>query len=169
MKRLFVLLAAALVCFAGCGSDGSKSGNSSSNNSGAKVTSFAEAIGKEWKLVEVNVRIDPFHKKVIYDRDHLRKEKIEKTYTLTLTASSISGTAAPNTYSAPFRRGQGQAVEILEIRSTKMAPIVQPEKLQEITYFGYLQNVYEWHINHNKLEFTSKTDANHQVRLVFEL
>jgi len=160
MKKIIIILTALLVCFSACKSTG---------GSGVSVTSFADAIGKEWKLIEVYVQVDPFHKKVIYDREHLRKEKIEKTYTLTLTASSISGTAAPNTYSAPYRRGQGQAIEVQAIRSTQMAPIVQPEKLQEITFFGYMQNVYEWHIKQNKLELTSKTDADHHVRLVFEL
>jgi len=164
MKKIVVFLMVGIVCFISCGSTGS-----SNSNSGVKLTSFADVIGKEWKLVEVYAQTDPFHKKVIYDREHLRKEKIEKTYTMTLAASSISGTAAPNTYSAQYKRGQGQAVEIQEIRSTKMAPIVQPEKLQEFTYFGYLQNVYEWNIKNNKLELSSKTDADHQVRLVFEL
>jgi len=162
-KALVMLMAAVVVCFISCSSTNNNS------NSSVKVTSFADAIGKEWKLIEVYAQIDPFHKKVIYDREHLRKEKIEKTYTLNLTASGISGTAAPNTYSAPYGRGQGQELTIQQIRSTQMPPIVQPEKLQEFTYFGYLQNIYEWHIKNNKLEFSSKTDEDHQVRLVFEL
>jgi len=162
MKKVFIISILLVICLIGCKSTGSSS-------SGVKVTNFAEAIGKEWKLIEVYAQIDPFHKRIIYDRAHLAKEKIEKTYTMTMTASGISGTAAPNTYSAQYRRGQGQAMEIQEIRSTKMAPIVQPEKLQEFTYFIYLQNTYEWNIKNNKLEFSSKTDEEHQVRIVFEL
>ena len=161
MRKLVITFILIAACLISCKSSGGSS-------SGGSVTNFQEAIGKEWKLVEVNVKTDPFHKKVIYDRDHLRKEKIEKTYTLTLAASSISGTAAPNTYSASYKRN-GKNIEIQSIRSTKLDPIIQPEKLQETAFFNYLQNVYEWNISHNKLELTSKTDAEHHVRLVFEL
>jgi len=161
MKKIIILLTVVIFCFMGCGSTGS--------NSGAKVASFADAIGKEWKLIEVYAQTDPFHKKVIYDREHLRKEKIEKTYTMVLTASSISGIAAPNTYSAPYKRGQGQEVEIQQITSTKLAPIVQPEKLQEITFFGYMQKVYEWSIKDNNLILNTKNEEEMPVRLLFAL
>lgn len=165
MKKLLIVVVILAVCFVGCGSTGSSSTAASAVN----LTSFADATGKEWKLVEVYVENSPFSKKVIYDRNDLRKEKIEKTYTLNFTLEMISGTGAPNTYSAPYTRGEGKAIEVQLIRSTMMAPITQPEKLQEFVYFGYLQKAYEWGLEGGKLVITSKSDTEAPVKLVFAL
>jgi len=136
-------------------------------STGKDVTNFSDAIGKEWKLLAVYVDSTPFGRRVVYDRNDLKKEKIGNVYTLTFSADTVSGMGAPNRYSAPYTRGDEQALEIGLIRATLMAPIVQPEKLQEHVYFGYLQSVKEWKIVSGKLELHSKTESGADVRLVF--
>jgi len=133
------------------------------------VTDFAEATGKDWKLLEVHVERTPFAQKIIYDRNALRRENVGNIYTLNFGNEQISGTGAPNRFNAPYTLGEDQTISIMPFISTQMGPIIQPEKLQEHVFYGYMQNVYEWKINHGKLELFSRTENGNLVRLVFGL
>ncbi|MCL2800305.1 MAG: META domain-containing protein [Treponema sp.] len=133
------------------------------------VNNFAGAVGKEWKLLEVHVERTPFNKRVIYDRNALRRENVGHIYTFTFDNEQISGTGAPNSFNAPYTLGEKQAISIMPIISTQMAPIIQPEKLQEHVFYGYLQNAYEWKIVSKRLELISKTENGEPVRLIFGL
>jgi len=156
MKKVFIAIILVTACLISCKSTGSN------------VSDFEGATGKEWKLVEVYVETSPFNRRVIYDRNDLKKEKIESTYTFSLTADTISGVGAPNRYSAPYTR-KDNTIEVKMIRSTQMAPLVQPEKLQEHVYFSYIQNAYEWRIDNGKLVLITKTEDDSPVRMVFAL
>jgi len=166
MNKQFLFLLVLVAAFViGCA--GNK-GAGNTGNTGAPLTGFSDVTGKEWKLLEVHVDSTPFRRIVLYDRDDLKREEMPSVYTLSFSADQISGMGAPNRYTAPYRRN-GQTITIQLIRSTLMAPLVQPEKLQEHVFFGYLQNAYEWKIAGRNLEILSKTEDGSEVRLVFGL
>ena len=151
MKKLIfsVILIAALMAFAGCGS----------------VGGFADAVGKEWKLIEV--RTD--NKDTAFNRNALSKDGASDIFTMKIEAETLSGVGATNRFTAPYTLGEGQAIEIQPMRSTLMAPLRQPEKLKENEFFVYLQNTTEWKVADKKLEFHSKTEDGTPVVLVFAL
>jgi len=155
MKKqiLFLLIVALLI---GC------------KSTGGSISSFKDVIGKELKLVEVQIDSTPFNRIVIYDRADLKKHKHD-VYTLNFTNDTISGTAAPNKYSAPYTAGDNNTLTINLIRSTLMAPIVQPEKLQENDFYNYMQKVERWSAEKGKLILHSKTESGIAVRLIFAL
>jgi len=158
MKRqvLFLLVIAFLV---GCKSSGG----------GGSVSSFSEVTGKDLKLVEVQVDSTPFNRIVLYDRDDMKKNKVESVYTLKFNSdNTLNGTAAPNKYSAPYTR-KDKSLKIQVMRSTQMAPLVQPEKLQEADFYAYMQNVESWDVQKGKLVLNSKTADGITVRLIFAL
>jgi heat shock protein HslJ len=138
----------------------------SCKSTGGNISSFADVTGKEWKLIEVQVDSTPFNRIVLYDRDDLKKNKVESVYTLNFSADTISGTGAPNKYSAPYTR-EDKTLAIQVIRSTMMAPIIQPEKLQEHDFYAYMQKVESWSADNGKFVLHSKTENDSPVRLIF--
>jgi len=132
------------------------------------IASLKDVIGKELKLVEVQIDSKPFNRIVIYNREDLKKHK-HGVYTLTFSSDTISGTAAPNKYSAPYTSGDNNTLTISLIRTTQMAPIVQPEKLQEYDFYNYMQKVVSWSSEKGKLILHSKTESGVAVRLIFAL
>jgi len=155
MKKqiLFLLVVALLI---GCKSTG-----------GGNISSFSDVIGKELKLVEVQIDSTPFKRIVIYDREDLKKHKHD-VYTLTFSSDTVSGTAAPNKYNAPYTR-KDKTLSIKVMRSTQMAPLVQPEKLQEYDFYNYMQKVESWTTDKGRLVLNSTTDDGIAVRLIFAL
>jgi heat shock protein HslJ len=140
----------------------------SCKSTGGSISSFKDVIGKELKLVEVQIDSTPFERIVIYDREDLKKHKHD-VYTLTFSSDMVSGTAAPNKYSAPYTAGDNNTLTISLMRSTLMAPIIQPEKLQEFDFFNYMQKVGSWSSEKGNLILHSKTDSGIAVRLIFAL
>ena len=136
-------------------------------NTTKPVSSFSGVMGKEWKLLEVQLDGTPFNRIVLYDRNDLKKNNVGGVYTLNVNAEMVSGTGAPNKYSAPYTLGDGSSIKIGVIKSTLMAPIVQPEKLQEQAFYTYMQNVEQWSIDNNQLILHSKADNGSAVRLIF--
>jgi len=120
--------------------------------------------GKEWKLVEVWID----SKNINFDRKELISHKANHIFTLKLDAENISGTGAPNRYSAPYTVS-GKNLSVKPLKATQMAAFWQPEKLREFDFFQYMQNISSWAINNGKLELTSKTDDGRSVKLVFSL
>jgi len=153
-KQILFLLVVALLM--GCASSG-----------GGSISSLSDVIGKELKLVEVQIDSTPFNRIVIYDREDLKKHKHD-VYTLTFSSNTVSGTAAPNKYNAPYTRNN-KSLSIKVMRSTQMAPLVQPEKLQENDFYNYMQKVESWTTDKGRLVLNSTTDDGIAVRLIFAL
>jgi len=119
---------------------------------------------KEWKLIEVWID----SKNINFDRKELVNHKANHIFTLKIDAENISGTGAPNRYSAPYTVS-GKDVSVKPVRATQMASLWQPEKLKEFDFFTYMQNISAWGVNNGKLELTSKTEDGRAVKLVFSL
>ena len=131
------------------------------------VSSFSGVMGKDWKLIEVQLDGTPFNRIVLYDRNDLKKNNVGGVYTMNFNAEMVSGTGAPNKYTAPYTLGDGNALKIDVIKSTLMAPIVQPEKLQEQAFYNYMQNVESWSSDNGKLVLQSKAENGNVVKLIF--
>jgi heat shock protein HslJ len=156
MKKLiisFLIVVSIISCASGSGS------GSSSNSSGSDFK------GKDWKLVEVWID----SKNINFNRKDLANDKAGDIFTLKFDAENISGTGAPNRYSAPYALSDKNSISVKPIRSTQMASLWQPEKLREYDFFIYMQNLSEWAINSGRLELTSKTENGRTVKLVFSL
>ena len=129
-------------------------------------TNIADITGREWKLLEVFIDGE-FNREVLFDRRDLAALGVSDFYTLSFDGEMMYGTGAPNRYSAPYTLGGGQSISVMLIRSTLMATFLEPERLPEHEFFGYMQNVYEWRIVNNNLELFSRTDDGRNIRLVF--
>ena len=164
MKIKYIAIIVLLVCFLGCTSIDSNAKVAAA----AAITSFSDASGKDLKLVEVQIDSVPFSRKIIYSREELVRERIGDIFTLRFNADSIGGKGAPNQYSAPYTRNN-QALEIKTVSSSLMAPIIQPEKIQEQAYFQLLQNAYEWKTENGKMVLLTKTEDGSPARLIFSL
>ncbi|GBU26581.1 hypothetical protein R84B8_00091 [Treponema sp. R8-4-B8] len=134
-----------------------------------KGSAFSNVTGKDWKLIEVQLDGTPFNRIVLYDRNDLKKNNVGGVYTMKFDAQMVSGTGAPNKYSAPYTLGDGNAIKIDVIKSTLMAPIIQPEKLQEQAFYNYMQNVEQWSIDNGKLVLQSKAENGNVIKLIFVL
>jgi len=118
----------------------------------------------DWKLVEVWID----SKNINFNRKDLANEKAGDIFTLKFDAENLSGTGAPNRYSAPYSL-DGKNISVMPIRSTQMASIWQPEKLKEYDFFIYLQSISEWALVSGRLELSSKTGDGKPVKMVFSL
>jgi len=160
-KQLFsVLLTAALM--AGCASTNASA--SGLRDAGTNTASPSTIEGNEWKLIAVYINGED----TLFWRDTLPKEP-GNLFTLTFGAELLSGVGAPNRYSAPYAMGDNQSISVMPMRSTMMAALFEPEKLNEHDFFTYLQNACEWKQVNNNLELLSKTQNGVEVRLVFSL
>lgn len=149
MKKLFILFVLVIALMISC-------------NSAPK---FSDVTGKEWKLIEVYAD----GKDILFDRETLSNEDAGDIFTLNIDAGNISGTGAPNRYTAPYTLGKNQAISITIVNATLMAAIRQPEKLKEQEFFVFMQNIYEWGFANEKLELHTKTENGAEVKLVFSL
>ena len=127
------------------------------------IPDFSEAVEKEWKLIEVWVD----GRNTNFDRAVLGRQGFGEIYTLSFDTQSISGTGAPNRYSAPYTLGDNQTVKIMPVLSTMMASLFEPEGLKEHEFFVFIQNAYEWNLVNQNLELYSKTENGSEVKLVF--
>ena len=155
MKKQILLFLGVIVLIMSC------------NTTPKNVSSFSGVMGKEWKLIEVQLDGTPFNRIVLYDRNDLKKNNVGGVYTMNFNAEMVSGTGAPNKYTAPYTLGDGNALKIDVIKSTLMAPIVQPEKLQEQAFYNYMQNVESWSSDNGKLVLQSKAENGNVVKLIF--
>jgi heat shock protein HslJ len=127
---------------------------------------FSDVSGKEWKLVEVKKQPESIQ----FDRNTLVSEGFANIFTLNFDAERLSGTAAPNRYSAPYGLGEKQEITVKEVAGTLMAPLREPEKLKEREFFMYLRNAYRWNLNSGGMfELFSKGDDGQEVTLMFTL
>jgi heat shock protein HslJ len=131
---------------------------------GSSTAAVSDFKGGDWKLVDVLIE----GKNINFNRKDLVDQKAGDIFTLKFDAQNISGTGAPNRYSAPYTVSN-KRISVNLIRATQMASIWQPEKLREYDFFIYMQNVSEYAIVSNRLELTSKTEDGRTVKLVFSL
>ena len=131
------------------------------------VSNFSDATitGKEWKLIEVRIN----NSDVGFNRSTLIHEGFDQFFTVNFDNDIVSGTGAPNRYSAPYTMDDNQSISIMIMRSTMMASFFQPENLTEHEFFTYMQNTHEWSLVNNNLELRSKTADGSAVNLVFSL
>jgi heat shock protein HslJ len=80
----------------------------------------------------------------------------------------ISGTGAPNRYSAPYKLGASRDIRFAMVRATLMESIFEHEKLREHDFFNYIQNTYRWNVINSNLVLSSKVDKD-EIVLVFSL
>ena len=130
-----------------------------------KMVSFTEVPDKEWKLIEVYVN----ERNSGFSRNSPASNVTQEIYTLSFDNEFVSGTGAPNRYSAPYTAGEDRTINIQLVRATLMAPIGELSNLREYEYFGYIQNAYKWNIVNDKLEINSKLENGSEIRLVFSL
>ena len=166
-KQIFSLLFTAALMVSCASSNASASGLRDVNapdpsSAGTNAASLSSIEGHEWKLIEVYVN----EKDTLFRRDSLPAET-GNFFTVNFDGEIVSGTGAPNRYSAPYTLGDNQAVSIKLIRSTMMATFLEPEKLKEHEFFIYMQNAYELKLANERLELLSKTQDGGAVRLVF--
>jgi heat shock protein HslJ len=148
MKKAFLILVVFLtLCAASCKS----------------APNFADVSGKEWKLIEVQVK----NKNIGFDRSALAAEGFGDIFTLKFDTERISGAGAPNRYFAPYTLDKNQAISIKTIAGTLMAPLRQPEKLKEHDYFMYLENSYKWDLAGGKLELLTKAEDSSETKMIF--
>jgi len=96
-------------------------------------------------------------------------EELRNFFTLNFDGEIVSGTGAPNRYTAPYTVGENQTISIMIMRSTLMASFFQPENITEHEFFTYMQNTHEWKLLNNNMELYSKTENGSEVRMVFSL
>jgi heat shock protein HslJ len=118
----------------------------------------------DWNLIEA--RVQPAD--IIFDRSMLKTEGFGEIFTLRFDAERVSGVAAPNRYSAPYKADK-QALTIQQVSGTRMAPLTSPERLREQDFFAYLQSTYKWGIVNKNLELYSKNEDGAEVVLIFAL
>jgi heat shock protein HslJ len=165
MKRKFFVLALFAVWIMNCNSTLKASAIREKETDDRSVSNSSDVTitGKEWKLIEVRIN----NSDTGFNRKTLNHEGIDRFFTVNFDTGIISGTGAPNRYSAPYTMGDNQSISIMIMRSTLMASFFQPENLTEHDFFTYMQNTYEWKLVNDQLELQSKTAEGSAVNLIF--
>ncbi|MDR0502902.1 MAG: META domain-containing protein [Treponema sp.] len=124
---------------------------------------FSDITGKDWMLTGVFIG----GADTLFSRENLPRENGRNYFTLKFDSGTVSGTGAPNRFSAPYTSGDNNSVSILPMRSTLMAALFEPENLKEHEFYVYLQNASAWKLADEKLTLFSKTKDEQEARLVF--
>ena len=156
MKKHYLALFI-IVAFIGCATIGRSE----------SAQDFSDAVGKEWKLLEVY--IDEVNTQ--FKRDAQPSGLSRDIFTLQFEDGTISGAGAPNRYSGQYTLSGENRISISSLRSTLMASLFEPENLREYDYFYYLQNANKWRLVNNglSLEIYSLTDKGSLVTMLFGL
>jgi hypothetical protein len=136
--------------------------------------SFDGLRGKQWKLVEVrNIPAespDSFRDPVRFDRAKLKTEGMDDIFVLTFGSSAqANGKAAPETYTASYEQGAGQALFLSQINSSHSQRDLVPERLREAEYFALLERITRWDYSGGKLELYSTNPGGQEAVLLFVL
>jgi heat shock protein HslJ len=165
MKKKILVLTLFAVWILGCNSTLRASAIREDGTNDRSAPNSSTITGKEWKLIEVRINDSDTG----FNRDILIREGFDQFFTVNFDTDIVSGTGAPNRYSAPYTLGDNQSINIMTMRSTMMASFFQPENRTEHDFFTYMQNSYEWKLVNNNLELQSKTADGNAVLLVFSL
>jgi heat shock protein HslJ len=125
--------------------------------------SFDELKGKEWRLRSVQTGA----RSVVLDKQKLTDDGFAGAFTLIFEEGQVYGRGAPNTYRAPYQRGQNRNISIGNAAVTLMAPLKEPEDFKEREYFAYLEKTYRWDLVQGNLELYTKTGDDKEALLVF--
>jgi heat shock protein HslJ len=159
MKHILVMVIVAGILASCAGGATGIDGGAAPQSGLAAPRANAEVWGSEWKLVEIRTGA----RSVEYDRDQLASDGFDDLFTLQFATDGLAGKAAPNRYSGPYERGDGQALRIGNVVSTLAAPM-EPVKCRESDYFAYLAKVSRWELNQGTLELYSQdADGNEAV------
>jgi len=160
-KLIFILIAAILITSCASNISERQAGILDSTvpvSTGENTQNFSDVEGKNWQLIEVHTENE------IIQIDRYIQQDV---YVITFSNGTVSGTGAPNRYSAPYNLGSGSEISIMPLISTLMAPIFEISNLSEHEYYTFLQNSYMWELVNNTLELYSRTDDNRDIKLVF--
>jgi heat shock protein HslJ len=168
LMALLAFVLAGLSCTGGPVPVNSTSANRNTSTTGNnQVTNAETTIGiiqdKDWLLEEV--RIGSNTVKMDRTRDSVRN--MGDIYSIRFGTDRLSGMAAPNRYFGPYTSGEGNALSIGTVASTRMAPLSENEGLGEREYFSYLNRINRWEFRNGKLELHSSTENGSPVVLSF--
>jgi len=164
-KILIMVLLATVVLTCACAAgirDGAGTGTSKGSGTGGTMSTISDITKHEWKLTEVHIGGQDTQ----FTRSSLPNE-LRDCFTIKFDGQMVSGTGAPNIYSAPYSTGDNQSIGIMMMRSTLMASIFESENLKEHDFFTYVKNSHTWRTIGEQMELLSKTTDNREVRLVF--
>lgn len=135
--------------------------------------SFNSLLEKQWKLVEVR-NDSPIPESlpdpIRFDRSKLKTEGMDDIFVLTFSSSAqASGKAAPETYTASYEQGAGQALSLSRVSSDRVERDLTPERLREADYFALLEGINRWDYKADKLELYSAGADGRGVVLIFAL
>jgi hypothetical protein len=95
---------------------------------------------------------------------------MDDIFVLTFGSSAqASGRAAPETYTASYELGAGQALFLSQIKSSHDERDLVPERLREADYFALLEKISRWDYKGGKLELYSADPYGREVVLLFVL
>jgi hypothetical protein len=130
--------------------------------------SFSHLQEKQWKLAEVKSDSATLRDPIRFDRSKLKTEGMDDIFVLTFSASGkASGKAAPKTYTASYEQGAGRSLSFKRITSVPVERDLEPERLREEDYFGFLERINRWDYNAGKLELYSANPDGQEVVLIF--
>jgi heat shock protein HslJ len=115
--------------------------------------------GSEWELTGAVIDGNT----VVVDRVALEQAGFGKFFTLKLNATGVNGTAAPNTYRAPYTTFSGTSKGAFALKpmvSTMMALMDEsklPKGLNESKYNAALQGANRWELRGSTLTLRSNT------------
>ena len=165
MKKEVLALALFIVWIVGCNSTLKAAAIREKEMNDKSASNFSDVTGKEWKLIEVRINDSG----VGFNRDILIREGVDQFFTVNFDTDIVSGTGAPNLYSAPYTTGDNHSISIAIMRSTMMASFFQLENFTEHDFFTFMHNSHEWRLVNNNLELRSKTADGSAALLVFSL
>ena len=167
-----VLTAGVFLClfsFASCtgGSDnsqvvGTEREGSTTNVRTAEDGSFSQVIGREWRLYEVRTADGND-----FSRQRLEDANMEEFFTLRFDSESVSGVAAPNSYSGHYTLGENQSISFGVMESTLAALLFEPEDLKEHEYYEFLSRATRWALSEGRLELHTYDAEGREAVLVF--
>jgi len=159
MKRFALLPFIAFIILSCAGTDRSSVITEGGN---MEPVNTAGIINIQWNLIEVYIDGNDTQYRRAY-----QPTVQNDLFILTFDGKNVSGTGAPNRFSAPYTMGEDQSLSILPVRSTRMAAIFEPENLSEHDFFTYVQNTSKWRMVNGNLELLSITSYDLPVRMVF--
>jgi heat shock protein HslJ len=157
MKKLIFAYFIISVFLIGC------AGTPSSGGASVSKPDLSALLRKEWRLTEVWINgINSG-----FTRSSLPRDGSGEMFTITFDEELLSGTGAPNRFSAPYIILENNAITVLLIRATLMATTREPPRLREHDFLTYLQNSTVWNIEGNNLTLTSRNSSGARVFLIF--
>lgn len=124
---------------------------------------FAALQGKTWRLLSIKTPSGDTG----FSRSKLEAEDMGDFYILQFDSERVSGRAAPNRYSATYKREGDHGVSFNTIVGTRMASFKEPEDLKEQAYYDYLAQVTGWALVQGRLELYTRDMAGMEAVLIF--